>query len=124
MIVINEGHKYVLTNFDSGESQDHYLQFVDKKPFKDIIGTVKEINMTPEERAKYQTDVNQLVLMEDGTTNEEILEVLINRMQYLQGKFPCRENAIVMTHLETALLWLNKRTEDRKKRNVEGKHLA
>lgn len=43
-------------------------------------------------------------------------------MNFLQNSFPCRENAIVITHLETALLWLNKRTEDRKARGVEGKH--
>ena len=49
--------------------------------------------------------------------------VLIDRMNSMQAKFPCRENAIVTTHLETALLWLEKRTADRKARGVEGKHL-
>ena len=56
--------------------------------------------------------------------NEEVLEVLIDRMNFLQSKFPCRENAIVITKLEESLMWLNKRTQDRLKRNVEGKHLA
>ena len=88
MIVINEGHKYVLTNFDAGTSMDTYLQFVDKKPLSEITGTVRERNMTDEERAKYVKDPTALVLMEDGTTNEEVLEVLINRMQFLQSKFP------------------------------------
>ena len=59
----------------------------------------------------------------DGTTNEDLLEVLIDRMNYLQNKFPCRENAIAITKLDEALLWLEKRTNDRKKRQVEGKHL-
>lgn len=49
--------------------------------------------------------------------------VLIDRMNYLQGKFPCRENAIVITKLEESLMWLEKRTNDRKKRGVEGKHI-
>ena len=124
MIVINEGHKYVLTNFDSKTSMDGYLQFVDKKPYSEIIGIVKQINMSEEEKAKYEANPSQLILMEDGTTNEEVLEVLIDRMQYLQGKFPCRENAIVITHLEEALMWLEKRTRDRIKRNVEGKQIA
>lgn len=44
-------------------------------------------------------------------------------MNWLQNKFSCRENAIVITKLEEALMWLNKRTEDRKQRGVEGKHL-
>ncbi len=54
---------------------------------------------------------------------EEVLAVLIDRI-FLQGDFPCRENAIATTHLETALLWLEKRTADRKARGVEGKYLA
>ena len=64
----------------------------------------------------------ELITVSDGTTNEEVLEALINRMNFLDGKFPCRENSIVITHLETALLWLEKRTNDRIKRNVEGKN--
>ena len=64
----------------------------------------------------------ELKTASDGTTNEEVLEALINRMNFLNGKFPCRENSIVITHLETALLWLEKRTNDRIKRNVEGKN--
>ena len=59
----------------------------------------------------------------DGTTNEEVLEMLIDRMKYLQAKFPCKENACVITKLEESLMWLEKRTNDRKKRNVEGKHV-
>lgn len=34
--------------------------------------------------------------------------------------FPCRENAIAITKLEEAMLWLNKRKADRILRNVEG----
>jgi hypothetical protein len=50
--------------------------------------------------------------------------MLLDRMNYLQSKFPCRENAIAITKLDEALLWLNKRTSDRVKRNVEGKQIA
>jgi hypothetical protein len=53
-----------------------------------------------------------------------LLEVLIDRMQVLGAKFPCRENSVATTKLEEALMWLEKRTANRKKRGVEGKHLA
>ena len=65
-----------------------------------------------------------MVTINDGTTNEEVLKVLIDRLQYLNGMFPCRENAIVITKLEESLMWLNKRTSDRLARNVEGKATA
>lgn len=60
---------------------------------------------------------------ENGTTLEEMLNVSIARLKDLNNKFSCRENSIAITKMEEALMWLNKRTEDRKLRGVEGKHL-
>lgn len=61
----------------------------------------------------------EFVTVSNGTTNEEVLAAMIDRMNCLQGKAPCRENAIVITKLEEALMWLNKRTADRIARGVE-----
>ena len=97
------GHQYELSNFENKDQQGQILQFIHKEP--------KEEGST------------ELVTVADGTTNEEVLEVLINRMNFLQSKFPCRENALVITKLEESLMWLNKRTQDRMKRNGEGKQL-
>lgn len=74
-------------------------------------------------------DVKFYEMNEDGTTSngttlEEMLRVSIERLQMLNAKFPCRENSIAITNMEQALMWLNKRTEDRIKRGVEGKHQA
>lgn len=112
MKVLTEGHKYLLERFEKTEGFissgicDRYngevIQFIEKAP--------KEEGST------------EMVTINNGTTNEEVLEMLINRMNYLNSKFPCRENSIAITNLEQALMWLNKRTEDRKKRGVEGKH--
>jgi hypothetical protein len=104
MQVLTDGHKYVATNFED-KTSGQIIQFIHKEP-------------------KGEGQVQELVTISDGTTNEEILEVLIDRMNYLQSKFPCRENAIVITKLEESLMWLNKRTADRVTRNVEGKHSA
>jgi hypothetical protein len=38
----------------------------------------------------------------------------------LNAKFPCHENAITITKLEEALMWQDKRTQDRNNRKVEG----
>ena len=96
------GHTYELSNFEKKDEKGQVLQFIHKEPIEE--GSI------------------ELKTISDGTTNEEVLEALINRMNFLNGKFPCRENSIVITHLETALLWLEKRTNDRIKRNVEGKN--
>ncbi len=103
MVNLIEGHRYILENFEKDSKDGQILQFIQKEP--------KEEGST------------ELVTINNGTTNEEVLEVLINRMQYLQSKFPCRENSIVITNLEESLMWLNKRTQDRLKRGVEGKQI-
>jgi hypothetical protein len=104
MKTLNPGHKYELENFEAKDQPGQVIQFIEKE--QDPRGPT-----------------GQLRTVNDGTTNEEMLKVLIDRMNSIQAKFPCRENAIVTTHLETALLWLEKRTADRKARDVEGKHL-
>lgn len=57
----------------------------------------------------------------NGITNEALLAVLIDRLQGFQkGSLSCRENAIALTNLETALLWLKERKRDRQARGVTG----
>lgn len=60
----------------------------------------------------------------NGLQNEEVLAILIDRMKFLNAKYPCRENSIAITKLDEALMWLEKRTADRKNRGVEGQHVA
>lgn len=94
------GHRYELDNFE-GVATPQQIQFIQKEPNPDKEG--------------------ELITVRDGTTNESVLEMLLHRMNFLQKASPCRENAIVITKLDEALLWLNKRTADRVKRGVEGK---
>jgi hypothetical protein len=100
--VIVPGHLYELSNFENPSEPGQQIQFIHKEPKKEGFPEMVTIN--------------------DGTTNESLLEVLIDRMIFLQLKFPCRENAIVITKLEESLMWLNKRTADRVSRQVEGRH--
>lgn len=61
----------------------------------------------------------------NGCHNEDLIAIVIDRLQGFQsGDFKCRENAIAITKLEEALLWLNKRTADRRKRGVEGTNIV
>ena len=56
-----------------------------------------------------------------GILDADLLEICRHRLQSFQkGDFATRENAIALTHIEEALLWLNKRVEDRAERNVLG----
>lgn len=56
-----------------------------------------------------------------GILDGDLLEIVRHRLQCFQkGEFATRENAIALTHIEEALLWMNKRVEDRIERNVLG----
>ena len=57
----------------------------------------------------------------NGISNEVLITIVIDRLRGFQsGEFKCRENAIALTDLEEALMWLQKRTRDRLNRGVEG----
>lgn len=43
-------------------------------------------------------------------------------IEHLNKDYPCRENAMTITKLDEALMWQEKRTQDRIKRNVEGQY--
>ena len=57
----------------------------------------------------------------NGVSNEALLAIVEDRLLGFQsGQFSCRENAIALTHIQEAMMWLQKRTRDRMARGVEG----
>ncbi len=98
MKIITQGHKYELANFEHPDQPGQVIQFIEKIYFG--YGPLKTVN--------------------DGTTNEEVLKMLINRLQGMGDKLPSRENSIAITKCQEALMWLEKRTTDRQARGVEG----
>ena len=77
----------------------------------------------PSQEVKFYK-LNEDGSFEHGTSLEEMLAVSIERLQQLNERFSCRENAIAITKMQEALMWLNKRTNDRINRGVEGTHAA
>lgn len=59
----------------------------------------------------------------NGVCNEDLLNMVLERLEGFQNsEFKCRENALAITAIEEALLWLRKRTIAREQRGVEGTH--
>ena len=57
---------------------------------------------------------------ENGGQIDDIIEWVKEKIEGFNRDFPCRENAMVITKLDEALLWLMKRKLDREARKVEG----
>ena len=59
----------------------------------------------------------------NGITQEVLIAICIDRLRSFQaGGYACRENALALTKLEEAQMWLHKRTLDCMARGVEGTH--
>jgi hypothetical protein len=100
MKVLKTGHAYKLAGSE-GPGGDQSLRFVEKEE-KD----------------------GKLELVKDGTTNEEVLMALIDRLRFLNTKVPDLRNEYAIENLAAALTWLQSRTADRMTRGVEGTNKA
>lgn len=98
MQVLTEGHKYELGGLENPEATQE-LQF-------------------------FNTDPEEPGVPQSGTTNEEVLKMLIDRLKYLHGKLPNVQTKEALYHCEDALMLLEARTKDREDRKVEGTHKA
>lgn len=53
----------------------------------------------------------------DGTTNEEVLSVLVDRISALQKRQYCHENSMAIQHLEIVTFYLEKRVTLKSRRS-------
>jgi hypothetical protein len=98
----------------SGNAPTVYTLFIpDSVPLKEGVTVHTVLN--------FQNGPIQTPADFNGLTNEALLAVVIDRMRGFQSSpFACRENAVALTKMEEALMWLQKRTRDRVARGVEG----
>ncbi len=97
-------HRYEITGFSTeknasvvpGESSDKVVILFQNGPIQEV-GSV------------------------NGISQEALLAIVIDRLRsFHQGPYASKENACALTHLEEGLMWLQKRTQDRVRRGVEG----
>ncbi len=74
-----------------------------------------------DEAIRFQNGARRLESSIHGITDQDLLEIVRDRfIGFQSGELRTRETALALTHIEEALLWLNKRNEDRIERNVLG----
>jgi hypothetical protein len=70
---------------------------------------------------QFQNGARKLENSIPGVIDTDLLEIVRDRLKGFQsGEFASRENACALTHIEEALMWLNRRVEDRIERQVLG----
>lgn len=111
--IVNIGSKKytIVMSIDEKEFNANHLFNIIRKEDGMILNTIKF-----QKGAIKEHGVN-------GLMNEDLIAMVIDRLQSFQDSdFKCRENAVAITKLEEALMWLRKRTQDREDRGVEGTH--
>lgn len=93
MKIIDVGHKYELLCLDGKLKQT--LQFVKRFDKKDPKRFPGNKNAYP------------------GTTMQDVIHCLCNRIRYLNNQIPCIENEIILKNLQECLLMLEQRAAKR-----------
>lgn len=108
----NLNQVFVLDEKGNGGAHHQYLIEV---PQGENSHLAKGVNI------QFQNGARKLPDSIHGVLDTDLLEIVRHRLScFQQGPFSTRENAIALTHIEEALLWMNKRVEDRIERNVLG----
>ncbi len=81
---------------------------------------VKEVEKAESITLCRGSKVDKSVARQEGMFTETLLQVCLEYLQGVNtGELANRDTSIAITHIEDALLRLNKRQEDRKLRNVQ-----
>ena len=81
---------------------------------------VKVSNSTALASIRFQNGATQETEI-NGIFMEDLLHIVKDRLEgFNQGDWRCKENSMAIAKIEEALLWLNKRTADRKESGKYG----
>lgn len=86
-----------------------------------VVVSDKGLQVPKETKLVFQKGARNETGSQHGVLDIDLLEIVRDRIKSFQaGQYSSRENACALTHVEEALMWLNRRVEDRIERNVLG----
>lgn len=88
-------------------------KYVEEQGWPQVYGETSTVKFTIQNGPIKEFGVN-------GCQIDDVVDWAKEKIEVFQQAFPCRENAIALTKLDEAILWLMKRKLDREKRHVEG----
>ena len=115
VVVMDELRKKFPDKFNDSGSMNYQWFEKDIRPnnFIYVRHDVNSISFTIQNGPVKEVGVN-------GCQIDTIVEAAKTIIEGLNKNFPSRENAMAITKLDECLMWLDKRTKDREKRQVEG----
>lgn len=96
-------HEYLIEGLSDYSDQENGKVVIEKISFQN--------------GARYEQDSKH------GVTDQDLLEIVRDRLTgFMQGELPSKETEKALEHVELALMYLNKRIEDRIDRQILGKY--
>lgn len=92
-------------------------QFIKEVGWPQVHGKKSSVEFTIQSGPIKEFGVN-------GCQIDDVIAWAKAKIEEFNKAFPCRENSVIITKLDEALLWSLKRKMDREKRNVEGLNKA
>lgn len=122
MKVLQKGIKYLLGSIDGTNDQE--LVFMSKQSNREFHEEKAGESLPDYFFEALDIDPDEVNLVQDGTSNEEVLKVLIDRTETLNEKVHSDENEEALDHLRAALEAFRRRTAARRSRGVQGTTVA
>lgn len=91
--------------------------YVSESGWPQIHGQTSHVSFTIQSGPIKEYGVN-------GCQIDDVITWVKEKIEGFNAAFPCRENSMIITKLDEALLWSVKRKLDREKRSVEGLNKA
>lgn len=88
-------------------------KFIEEVNWPQVHGEPSSVQFTIQSGPVKEFGVN-------GCQIDDVIAWAKEKIEGFNATFPCRENAVVITKLDEALMWSAKRKTDREKRGVEG----
>lgn len=106
---------------DKGNGGANHLYAIISKEFPNTQNKYYNEEYLVETMIQFQNGARKEEGSIHGVLDTDLLEIVRDRLiGFQQGEFATRENACALTHIEEALMWMNKRVEDRIERGVLG----
>ncbi len=92
-------------------------KFIEQRGWPQVHGQISTVSFQIQSGPIKEFGVN-------GCQIDDVIEWVKDKIEEFNKAFPCRENSLIVTKLDEALLWSMKRKLDREKRQVEGTNAA
>lgn len=122
MKILKPGSKYLAGSINGTNDQE--IIFMDKQSNREFHEEEAGQELPDYFFKAMGVEPDEVSTTQDGTSNEELLKIIIDRTETLNEKVQSDENSDAIYHMQQALEAFRRRTADRQSRGVQSTTVA